>query len=773
MLGQSIPRFEDHALLCGRGRFIDDCNLRGQVHAWFVRSPLAYARIGSIGTEDALSSPGVIAVFTAADLKSDGIGPIRDGSRLTSRDGRPIVNIPRPAMVEDIARHVGDTVAMVVAETREQAASAAELVEVDYQSLDPVTEAAEAMAPGAPRIWPEAPGNLALDWEGGDAGAVERAIAGAHHVTRLDVVNNRVVVAPMETRGVLAEFDPHTGRYTIHTPSQGANEIREGLANGPLPVPLQQIRVITPEVGGAFGMKIPVYPEQVLVAWAARRLGRPVKWVGERTDSFTSDGQARDHRMRGELALDEAGRILAVRCDTVSNMGAYYNVAAPTIPTAGGTRCITGVYSIPAWYASVKVVFTNTVPVVAYRGAGKPEYNYFIERMIDTAAAELNLDPAEIRRLNAVSPAAMPYSTGTGIEFDCGEFARNMDDVLRLADRGGFANRRQDAAGRGRLRGFGIAMFQEPDGFLDNRVSLAFDVRGGLTVSLTGQGAGHGHATTFAQVAAAALGVDLGRVYVVQGDSDRIGAGRGTGGSRTATVAGGGIMRASERIVDKGRQIAAHLFEASQQDVEFEQGRFFIPGTDRETSLDEVVAAAFDPARLPADLEPGLEASSHYLARAYNYPCGAHACEVEIDPETGATQLARYVAVNDHGVVINPMLLEGQVHGGVVQGIGQALTEACVYDAASGQLLSGSFMDYCLPRASDLPDIELSRNCVPTQSNPLGVKGVGESGCTAACPAVMNAIVDALSPLGVRAVDMPATPHRIWQAIQAASHQDA
>lgn len=768
MLGQSIPRFEDDTLLRGRGRFIEDTNLARQVHAWFVRSPVAHAKIASIDIGDALSEPGVIAVLTADDMTADGVLPLAEGNGQRNHDGTPIVTIPRPAMVADKVRFVGDTVAMVIAETREQARAAAELVFVEYDELPAVADAEAALEEDAPQLWGQAPGNCALDWKGGDESAAEAAFEQAAHITRLRVVNNRVVVAPMETRGALAEFDATTGRYTVYTPSQGANEIREGLVSGGLDVPLKQVRVITEDVGGAFGMKIPAYPEQLLVAWAARRIGRPVKWFAERTDAFMTDGQARDHVMYGELALDAQGKILAVRCQTISNMGGYFTGAAPTIPTGGGTRCITGVYAIPTWFARARVVYTNTVPVVAYRGAGKPEYNHLIERLIDAAAREMKLAPDEIRRRNVVPVSAMPYKTGTGIEFDCGEFERNMDDALRAADWDGFEARRAAAASAGRWRGRGLALFQEPDGFLDNRVSLAFDVSGGLTVTLTGQGAGHGHATTFAQVASAELGVSLDRVYVVQGDSDRIGAGRGTGGSRTATVAGGGIVRASQQIIDKAKGIAAHAFEANVADVSFDAGTLRIAGTDRQMTLDDVVKAAFSPAALPPDFEPGLEATSHYLARAYNYPCGCHVCEVEVDPQTGLVQLASYVAVNDHGNVINPMLLEGQIHGGVVQGLGQAWTEDCVYEQGSAQLLAGSFMDYCLPRASDLPDFDVTLSPVPTETNPLGLKGVGESGCTAACPAFINAVVDALQPAGIGHVDMPVTPHRLWQAIRKA-----
>ena len=763
VIGARVPRREDAALLTGRGRFIDDVERARQTHARIVRSPHAHARILSIDTGGAAAIPGVVAVFTHRDLEADGVAPLIEPNGVTGRDGETTVNVAHPLLAGKRAMHAGDPVAMVVAETREDAEDAAEQVHVDYEALDAVVAGRAALDADAPRLWPTAPGNVALDWEGGDAEAVRAAFARAAHVTRLDIVNNRVVVAPMETRGVVAEYEPRSGRYTIWTPSQGVGPLLAPLARS-LGVAESRIRVITGDVGGAFGIKIPPYPEHVLAAWAARRLGRPVKWIAERSESFLSDGQGRDHVTEAELALDAEGRFLAIRTRTVSNMGAYSTAAAPTIPTVGGSRCITGVYRIPAWHARTRVVFTNTVPIHAYRGAGKPEYNHVIERLVDAAARETGRDPAALRRLNVVPPEAMPYATGTGIELDSGEFAANMDDALALADRAGFEARREEARARGRLRGFGFALFQEPDGYLDNRVTLVFRPSGELTVTLTGQAGGHGHETTFAQVASDRLGVPFDSVQVLQGDSDVVGPGSGSGGSRTATVASMGVTLAAEAIVERGRRIAAERMEASAQDLTFAAGTFTIAGTDRRISLREVVAASFEPASFPESNEIGLQATSHYRAKQYNYPCGCHVCEVEIDPQTGALALVRYTAVNDHGVAINPMLLEGQVHGGVAQGLGQALLERTVYDPDTGQLVSGSFMDYAIPRADDLPMIDFKRNCVPARTNPLGVKGVGESGCTAACPAVMNAIVDALAPLGVGHVDMPATPERLWAA---------
>lgn len=760
-IGARVPRREDAALLTGRGRFIDDVERARQAHASVVRSPYAHARIVSIDTADAAEMPGVLAVLTHRDLEADGIAPLGEPNGVTGRNGEKTVNVDHPLLAHERVMHVGDPVAVVVARSRRDAQDAVERVIVDYDELDAVVDGCAALEAGAPQMWPSAPGNVALDWEGGDTDAASAAFARAAHVTRLGIVNNRVVIAPMETRGVIAEYEPRDGRYTIWTPSQGVWHLLAPIARS-LDVAESRVRVITNDVGGAFGIKIPPYPEHVFVAWAARRLGRPVKWIAERSESFLSDGQGRDHVTEAELALDAEGRFLAVRTNTVSNMGAYSTAEAPTIPTVGGSRCITGVYRIPAWHARSRVVFTNTVPIHAYRGAGKPEYNHLVERLVDAAARETGRDPAELRRLNVVPPEAMPYSTGTGIEFDSGEFAANMDDALALADRCGFEARREEARARGMLRGFGFALFQEPDGYLDNRVTLVFQPSGELAVTLTGQTGGHGHETTFAQVASDRLGVPFDSVQVRQGDSDVVGPGSGSGGSRTATVAGMGVTLAAEAIVERGRRIAAELMEASAQDITFAAGTFAIAGTDRTVSLREVVAASFKPEFFPGSNEIGLQATSHYRAKRYNYPCGCHVCEVEIDPQTGALALVRYTAVNDHGVVINPLLLEGQVHGGIAQGLGQALLERTVYDPDTGQLASGSFMDYAIPRADDLPPVDFKANCVPARTNPLGVKGVGESGCTAACPAVMNAIVDALAPLGVVHLDMPATPERIW-----------
>ncbi len=766
-IGQGRVRVEDANLLTGRGRFVDDLALPGQLRAWFARSPYAHASVGRIEVDAAARAPGVVAVVTAPDLLGDGVGALHEAAAMSDRDGRPPVDARRPILAHERVRHVGEAVAAVIADTTDHARDAAELLEVEYAELPVAVGEGDAPGSDAPPIWEQAPRNIALEWEGGDEEATSRAFDSAHHVARVTLVVNRVSAACMETRGALAQYDPREDRYTLYVPSQGVNHVRSQVAQA-LGVTASTLRVITPDVGGAFGVKIPAYPEYVLVAWAARRLGRPVKWTGDRGESFVSDGQCRDHHMTGELALDRDGRMLAVRSRCISNMGAYTTSAGLATPSVGGTRCLTGAYAIPIHHAEARVVFTNTVPVHAYRGAGKPEYIYLVERLVDTAARELRIDPADLRRRNLVPLAALPHATPTGLVFDSGDFARNMEDALALADREGFTERRAASGREGRLRGFGFAVFQEPDAPFGNRVSLCFDPGGELTVTLTGHSGGQGHVTTFSQVAADCLGLDMTSIRLVQGDSDRVGPGAGTGGSGMATAAGGGIALASRQILDKGARIAAHLMEASETDVEYDGGYFHISGTDRRVSLQQVIDAAFNANALPPDCAPGLEAVSHYKAPAYSYPCGCHVCEVEIDPATGVVELQRYTAVNDHGVVINPLLLEGQVHGGVAQGIGQALQEQLLYDRASGQLLTGSFMDYTVPRAADLPSFVLDLNETRCATNPLGVKGVGESGCTGSMPAVMNAVVDALAPLGVENVDMPAGPETIWRLCTAA-----
>lgn len=770
-IGQPVQRLEDPALLTGSARFIDDLMPANAAHAVFLRAPYAHARIRAIDATPARCAPGVLGVFTAEDLRAAGIGPMRATIAQRNRDGSAPFAAPRPVLADGAVRFVGEAVALVVAESPDAARDAAERIGIDYAPLPQVSDARAALAPGAPQVHPQAPGNFALDWEGGDARAVDAAFARAAHVTRLELVVNRVSAAPIEPRGALGEFDPASGRFTLTAPTQGSKAIQGDIASTGLVDDPGALRVRTPEVGGSFGMKIPAYPEQVAVLFAARALGRPVRWFAERSEAFLADGAGRDHVMAGALALDADGHFLAVRARVMANTGAYATASALTIPTTGGSRCITGVYALPCYHLETRVAYTNTVPVAPYRGAGKPEFTYLIERLVDAAARETGRDRAALRRLNLVRAEAMPYTTPVGLVFDSGDFAKNMDDALALTGYAAFEPRRAQAAARGRLRGYGFAVYQEPDGYYDSHVRAAFDADGVLSLYTTAQANGQGHVTTFTQMVSQKLGLPAERIRVVQGDSDRVGVATGTGGSRETTVTGTAFVHCAQAIVEKGRLIAAHRLEAPAADIEFVVddigGAFVIAGTDRRVTIGAVARAAHSD-DLPAGIEPGLEASDFYKPTAYSFPSGCHACEVEIDPESGEVALVAYSAVNDFGVAVNPPLLEGQVHGGVAQGIGQALFEQLLHDPDSGQLLSGSFMDYCLPRAAELPLFGWARNEVPCKTNPLGVKGCGESGCTASLAAVMSAVLDALAVRGVTQLDMPATAERVWRALQDA-----
>ncbi len=771
-IGQPVLRLEDQALLTGRGNFIDDLDLPGAVHAVFVRSPHVHARVRSIDVSAARAAPGVLGVYTAADLRAAGIGPIAVAVPQKNRDGSAPRVAGRPVLCDAQVRFAGEAVAMVVAESLVAARDAAETVLVDYEELPHCTDPRAALIDGAPTVREDAPGNLALDWEAGNRVAADAAFARAAHVTRLEVRANRVSAAPIETRGAAGLFDQATGRYTLHAPTQGSKSIQTDIASTGLVSDPRALRVLTPDVGGSFGMKISAYPEQVAVLFAAKALGVPVKWTADRSEAFVADGAGRDLIMAGELALDTEGRFLAVRARVIANTGAYVTAPAFSIPTSGGTRCITGVYALPCNHAESRVAFTNTVPVVAYRGAGKPEFTYLIERLVDAAARETGRDRAALRRLNMVRTAQMPWTTPVGLVFDSGEFEKNLDDALALSDRAGFEARRAQSAAHGRLRGYGYSVYQEPDGYYESHVGAVFDANGDLTLAVSATANGQGHLTTFKQVVSQQLGLPQERIHYVTGDSDRVGVGLGSVGSCETTVTGTAIVHCARIIIEKGRLIAGHLLEAPASDVEFQVtdagGAFVIAGTDRRVSIVDVARAAHA-AGLPSEIAPGLEAEDFYKPTTYSFPSGCHVCELEIDPDTGAVALLGYTAVNDFGVVVNPPLLEGQVHGGVAQGIGQALLEELVHDRESGQLLTGSFMDYGIPRADDLPSFGWARNEIPCKTNPLGVKGVGESGCTASLAAVMNAVIDALSVRGVTAMDMPATPERIWRALEEAA----
>ena len=770
-MGQSVRRLEDPRLVQGLGRYSDDVNLPRQAHAAVVRSPHAHARIRGIEATRALKAPGVLAVLTGADLATDGLGPLPADTTRKRRDGSPAFPTPRPALARDRVRHVGDPLALVVAEAPEAAADAAELLAVDYEPLPAVTGAARAASPGAPAVWDEAPDNVAFVWEAGSADAVARGFAAAAHVSRLDFVVTRVAALPMEPRGAVGEFDRRSGRYTLHTGIQAPHGLRTLLAEQILRVPQSQVRVVTGDVGGSFGMRSGIYPELVLVLWAAKRLGRPVKWTSSRREGFVSDEPGRDNVTTVELALDQGGRFLAMRVNTLVDIGAYLTQrsAGPATNNVGG---VAGVYTTPAIHLRTTGVHTHTTPTGPYRGAGRPEATYAIERVIDVAARELDIDPLELRRRNLIPPQAMPFKTGLVFTYDCGDFGRVMDLALAQADQAGFEKRRAEARQRGRLLGLGLANPIEVAGgpytaLNPDTAQLCVNADGSVSLFAGSTSMGQGNETAFAQIVTDRLGVPPDRIQVFWGDSDLLGAGRGNGGSGALSVGGSAVLRATEKIAERGRRIAAHLLEAAPDDVTLRDGRFVVTGTDRGVPWTQVARTAYQPRALPQGLEPGFSETAAFAPPAVTFPNGCHVCEVEVDEETGAVRITRYGVVDDVGRMINPMLVKGQIHGGIVQGLGQGLAEVLAYDEA-GQVLSGSLMDYAIPRADEMPLFEVDSHEVPTRVNPLGAKGVGEAGTVGALPALLNAVNDALAPLGVRHLDMPVTPERVWHAIRSA-----
>jgi aerobic carbon-monoxide dehydrogenase large subunit len=767
-VGQSVKRFEDVRLVRGGGRFHDDINLRDQAHAVVVRSVHAHARITGIDVSAARRAPGVLAVLTGDDLAEAGLGSTRTTLSRTRPDGSPMFAPAHPVLVRDRVRCVGDPVAFLIAETLAQAEDGAELVRVDYEPLPAVTGTSAAGEAGSPPVWEECPDNVSNVFETGDRAAVEAAFARAAHVVQRRYVISRVYAQYMEPRGALGVYDPGRDRYTLYADVQYPHRVRQILA-GIFRVPEHRIRVVAEDIGGAFGTKGPQYAEHRLVLWAARTLGRPVKWACERREAILADEHARDVISEAELALDAGGRFLALRVRTVANVGAYVSSDRNLIPTFMNVATLVGVYTIPAAHVHVTCVMANVNSVAPYRGAGRPESTYVIERLIDAAARELGRDRIELRRMNLIPASAMPYRTALNTTYDSGHFEQSMDQALRLANLAGFAERREAARQRGRLRGLGVANAIERAASPQSEFAeIRFDASGGATILMGTKSQGQGHETTFKQVLHERLGLDPEAVRYVDGDTDRVAFGTGTFGSRSVVVGGSALWLAADKVIAKGRRIAAHLLEAAEVDLSFEQGRFRVAGTGRTVTLTEVARAAFQPAQLPPGLEPGLYETGTYVPRQDTWPNGCHACEVEVDPETGAVELVGYVVVDDVGTVVNPLTLEGQIHGGLAQGIGQALMEEVVYDPQSGQMLTGTFMEYAMPRAETLPDVVIGSNPVPTALNPLGAKGAGEAGTVGALPAVMNAIMDALAPQGVRHLDMPATPARIWQAIQAA-----
>jgi aerobic carbon-monoxide dehydrogenase large subunit len=766
-LAQSIARVEDPRLLKGVGRYTDDIVLPGMLHGIVLRSPHAAARIDTIDTAAAGSVPGVRAIYTAADLQADGLGPLPCAAPVQNRDGSDMANPPRLALADGAARHVGDPVAFIVADTAAAARDAAELISVNYTVQPSAVDLAKATDPGAPLVWPEARNNVVFDWGIGDQAATDALFASAAHVTRLTVINNRVVVASMEARASIAEFDQATGRWTLYTNTQGGWLIKNLIAAVFATEP-EKFRVITPDVGGGFGMKAFLYPEHVLTCYAARKIGQPVKWASERGEAFVADTQGRDNITTGELAIDKDGKFLALRTRNLANMGAYLSTFAPYIPTLAGGAVLSGVYDFKQIFANVIGVFTHTVPVDAYRGAGRPESNYLLERLVDAAARELKIDRAELRRRNMVPSSAMPHATPVGKTYDSGDFATVLDAALKQIDYANFPARRAEAARRGRRRGIGLAYYLEVTmGDPTERAEIRFAEDGNVDLYVGTQSTGQGHETGYIQLTSQRLGIDAEKIRVRQGDTDTIPVGGGTGGSRSLYSEGQAILMTADTVIDRGKQAAAEALEAAPADIAFDDGRFSIVGTDR--AIDIIELAAMQRRKAAAGEQAIILDAAEIATVAENtFPNGCHMAEVEIDPDTGVVEIVRYRVCDDFGKTVNPMIVRGQVHGGVAQGLGQALVERTDYDLETGQLLSGSFMDYALPRANDLPDIEVDLLEVPSVSNPLGVKGAGEAGSVGSPPALINAIIDALSADGVTHIDMPATPEKVWRAISMA-----
>jgi carbon-monoxide dehydrogenase large subunit len=760
-LSQSVRRVEDPRLLKGEGRYTDDIALPGQAIGYVLRSPHAHARITGLDASAARGMPGVLAVITGADLKAAGLGELPCEIPMKNRDGSDRANAPRLALATDTVRHVGDPVAFVVAETHAQAKDAAEAIAVDYDILPSATDLASAEK--GPPVWPAAPNNVVFDWEVGDKALAEKLFREAAHVARLTVVNNRVVVASMEARAAVAAFEG--GRFTLHTNTQGSWLVRRLLAAKVFNLPEDAFRVITPDVGGGFGMKLFLYAEHVLVCFAARQIGRPVRWASERSEAFLSDTHGRDNITLGELALDKDAKFLALRTRNVANMGAYLSTFAPFIPTGAGTKVLASVYGFQAVHAHVIGMFTNTTPVDAYRGAGRPESNYLVERLIDQAARDLKLDRVEIRRRNMVSPGQMPWKTAMGATYDSGDFAQVLDAALAKMDWKGFEARRKASEAKGKRRGIGMAYYLEATGGgPTERAEIRFAEDGGVDVYVGTQSTGQGHETAYVMLTSERLGIPHEKIRIRQGDSDAVPTGGGTGGARSLYSEGQAIFATAATVIDKGKAAAADVLEAAVADIEFTpgDGKFSVAGTDRGIGILDLAA------EMRAKNLGKLDAAEVAEIKAHTFPNGCHMAEVEIDPETGTVEIPRYIVVDDVGHALNPLIVRGQVHGGVAQGIGQAVFERTAYDADSGQLMSGSFMDYALPRAADLPDIEVDLIEIPCGTNPLGVKGAGEAGAVGSPPAVINAIVDALAPVGVTHVDMPATPESVWRSIQAA-----
>ena len=777
-IGVAVKRKEDQRFLTGHGRYTDDIDRPGQAHAVFVRSSVAHGVIDRIDAGPAMAVDGVVAVFTGQDLADAGLGGLPCGWMIHSTDGSEMNAPPHPALAHERVRYVGEPLAVVIGDTLQAARAGAEALAVAIDDLPAITDTGGAEGPDAPQLHEIAPNNVCFQWALGDQAATDAAIEGAAHVTRLDIVNNRLIPNAIEPRAAVGDWDPGTDSFTLYTTSQNPHLIRLILTAFIGLAPEHKLRVVAPDVGGGFGSKIFLYAEETVCAWAARQVRRPVKWTADRSESFVNDAHGRDHVTTAELAMDADGRFLGLRVKTIANMGAYLSTFASSIPTYLYGTLMAGQYKTPAIHVAVDAVFTNTAPVDAYRGAGRPEATYVVERIVEQAARELGLDPAELRRRNLIQPDDFPYETPVALVYDTGDYQASLDKALDMADYAGFTERRRAAAARGKLRGIGLACYIEACGLAPSALAgqlgagvglfesarIRVNPTGSVTVFTGVHSHGQGHETTFAQIVADRLGLSVDDVEVVHGDTAQVQYGLGTYGSRSLAVGGSAIARSLDKVVDKGRRIAGHLLEAAPDSIDFEDGAFKARDTNRSVTFQEVAFAAYVPFNFPTEeIEPGLDEAAFYDPANFTYPAGAYVCEVEVDPETGVVDIVGFVAVDDFGHVVNPMIVEGQVHGGLTQGIGQALMEGAVYDPDSGQLLTGSYMDYCLPRADDVPSYAVDTTTTPCTHNPLGVKGCGEAGAIGSPAAVINALTDAL---GVKDIPMPASPHVVWRVIQ-------
>ncbi|MCR5859409.1 xanthine dehydrogenase family protein molybdopterin-binding subunit [Mesorhizobium sp. J428] len=776
-IGARVARKEDRRFITGAGRYVDDMVVPGMKHAAFVRSPHAHAEIKKIDVRKAKAMPGVIDVLVGRELKADGIGNLICGWMVHSKDGTPMKMGAWSPLAVDRVRYVGDAVAIVVADTKGQARDAAEAVEVTYKELKSVTAAVDALKKGAPQLHPEADGNLIYDWEIGDAKATDEALSKAAHITRMHIVNNRLVPNAMEPRAALGHYDRAEDHYTCWTTSQNPHVARLVMSAFYNVAPENKLRVIAPDVGGGFGSKIFIYPEEIVCLWASKKTNVPVKWVADRTESFLTDAHGRDHVSEVQMAFDKDNRMIGLKVDTIANFGAYMSLFSSSVPTYLYATLLSGQYNIPAIHANVRAVYTNTAPVDAYRGAGRPEATYLLERTVETAARELGVSPAELRRKNFIT--SFPHQTPVIMCYDAGDYAASLEAAMKAADYAGFEKRRAEAAKKGKLRGIGMSNYIEACGIAPSAAVGSLGAGVGLWESaevrvnavgtveiLTGSHShGQGHETTFAQLVSDRFGLPIEQVSVVHGDTDKVQMGMGTYGSRSGAVGMSAIVKALDKVEKKAKKIAAHLMEADEGDIVIENGVAKVAGTDKNVPWFQVALAAYTAHNLPGGMEPGLKEGAFYDPSNFTFPAGCYICEVEIDPETGVTDIVQFVAADDFGNIINPMIVEGQVHGGIAQGVGQALLEGAYYDGASGQLVTASYMDYTMPRADDLPSFQVSTSNTPCPGNPLGIKGCGEAGAIGSPPAVINAITDAI---GTNDLTMPATPQKVWAAIRAA-----